>query len=206
MWNSYWRNIICCSVGRNETRVNEKKIFCETNQYNSTCSNKNFFFGFAWVKYKIEKRNINIRFGLLTWIRMIIKRCFWNREPGRSTKHSDCFPSSNVIPLFSSAMFRSGKKEKSEDCSFPSRVWGKMIEKWRKTSLRILVFLFGSDRFEERFSFSNSFLSTTTILREYVRGRERHNWGIIGLWCLFFCYCVTFVLEMFKFSFQLPEE
>lgn len=86
-------------------------------------------------------------------------------------------------------MFQNGKKreKKSEDCSFPSRVWGKMIEKWRKTSGFYLVLFFFCFVCISQSSFSclavidSRYVSRFAILfyqqndeclPEYVRGRE----------------------------------
>lgn len=55
-----------------------------------------------------------------------------------------------------------------------------MIEKWRKVFLS--CFVFGSDRFSEYVLAISDWLS---VPRVYV-GWEWHNWGIIGLRCLFF--------------------
>lgn len=161
-------------------------------------------FGLARAKQQKKNigmiENINIRFVSVnknerSLFQMIIKRCFWRESPEDTQNIRIAFLrlTWNLIPLFSSSMFQNGKNRRKNQ-----KIAHFLLEfegRWLKTScfslslslyLWVLVFLFGSDRFSVRFSSSNSFLSTATILREYVRGRERHNWGIIGLWCLFF--------------------
>lgn len=55
-----------------------------------------------------------------------------------------------------------------------------MIEKWRKVFLS--CFVFGSDRFSEYVLAIPDWLSAPRVYVDW----EWHNWGIIGLRCLFF--------------------